>query len=154
MLPIPSNVTRLTRAIKSTSSDGISQIVYYQAGVGSQGGIFGRVVGGATGSGLAENVRVAYEFISNNYSWGDEIFLVGFSRGAFTARSIAGMIGIIGVLTKAGLPFFAEIFKDFENRYDDNYRPVFRDIPFPDKPNVRDPEYRRGLQKVGLALWK
>lgn len=80
-LPIPSNVTRISRAVKSKSSDGIPQVVYYQAGIGSTGTFFNRVVGGATAQGLSENIRGGYTFIANNYEAGDEIFLFGFSRG-------------------------------------------------------------------------
>jgi len=104
-------VTRLTRAIRSLSGDGIQQIVYYQAGVGSTGTLFNRFVGGSIGAGLADNVREAYAFVCNNYFEGDEIFLIGFSRGAFTARSVAGLICNIGVLTKKGLPAFPIIYK-------------------------------------------
>ena len=56
-LPIPSNVTRLSQAIKSISRDGIPQVVYYQAGIGSQGELLTRVIGGATAQGLSENIR-------------------------------------------------------------------------------------------------
>ena len=112
-IPPPSNVTRLGRAIHTESVEGIQQIVYYQAGVGSVGNITNKAIGGAVGAGLAEHVREAYSFIANNYSDSppDEIFLVGFSRGAFTARSVAGLIGHIGVLTKSGLPYFSVIYK-------------------------------------------
>ena len=48
---IPSNVTRIARAIKKQSSDGIAQIVYYHFGIGSQGGIVDRLYGGITGEG-------------------------------------------------------------------------------------------------------
>ena len=84
----------------------------------------------------------------HNYVAGDEIFLLGFSRGAFTARSIAGLIGSIGILTKAGLPEFYEIFKDYENSRNPNYRPAYPDVPFPNKPNIRDPAYRKELRRV------
>jgi uncharacterized protein (DUF2235 family) len=80
-LPIPSNVTRISRAIKNKSSDGISQVVFYQAGVGSTGTIVNRIIGGATAEGLSENIREGYAFLANNYSMGDEIFFFGFSRG-------------------------------------------------------------------------
>lgn len=90
----PSNVTRITRAIRSISSEGIQQIVYYQAGVGSFGTRSDRTIQGISGYGLAEHVREAYTFIANNYNNGDEIFLIGFSRGAFTARSV-GQQGIL-----------------------------------------------------------
>jgi uncharacterized protein (DUF2235 family) len=41
---------------------------------------------------FGKNVREVYSFIASNYAPGDEIILIGFSRGAFTARSVAGMV--------------------------------------------------------------
>ena len=114
----PSNVARIGFAIKDEDYNGRPQIVYYQNGVGSQGGIVMRVAGGLTGEGIKENIREAYSFIATNYMEGDEIYLLGFSRGAFTARSVGGMIGDFGLLTKAGLPFFGEIFEDYIHRED------------------------------------
>lgn len=81
----------------------------------------------------------------------DEIFLFGFSRGAFTARSIAGLIGGVGLLTKAGLPSLAEVFKDFENRENPNYQPATPDSPFPNKPSASDPRYEEELEKRDLT---
>lgn len=114
----PSNVARIGWAIKDEDNSGRPQIVYYQNGVGSQGGIVMRVAGGLTGEGIKENIREAYSFIATNYIEGDEIYLLGFSRGAYTARSVAGMIAGFGLLTKAGLPFFGEIFEDYIHRKD------------------------------------
>lgn len=81
----------------------------------------------------------------------DEIFLFGFSRGAFTARSIAGLIAGVGLLTKAGLPSLAEVFKDFENRENPNYRPANPDSPFSNKPSASNPRYEEELEKRGLS---
>ena len=53
-------------------------------------------------------------------------------------------------MTKDGLPYLAEVFKDFENRWNPNYRPANPDIPFPNKPSVNDPTYREELGRV----WK
>ncbi|KAK4893498.1 hypothetical protein LTR27_008180 [Elasticomyces elasticus] len=145
-LDIPSNVTRLSRAIKSMSSDGIPQVVYYHYGVGAGSGVVDKLMG-ATGSGLAEIVREGYQFVATNWVPGDELFIFGFSRGAFTARAIAGLIGEIGVLTRDGLPFFPEIFRDVENKHDDNYGPKHPDIPFPDKPSALDPRYVDELRR-------
>ena len=147
----PSNVARLTRALRSSASDGTPQIVYYQAGIGSTGTISNKVIGGAIGEGLAENVREAYSFIANNYNVGDEIFLIGFSRGAFTARSVGGLIANIGVLTKAGLASFPIIYKDFSHRYERDYRSPIRDVPFPNKPSARSLEYGRELEHRRLT---
>ncbi|KAB8356667.1 hypothetical protein FH972_024244 [Carpinus fangiana] len=147
----PSNVTRITRAIKSQSADGIQQIVYYQAGVGSTGTLTNKIIGGATGAGLADNVREAYSFLANNYNEGDEIFLVGFSRGAFTARSVGGLIGNIGLLTKAGLPYFPIIYKDWAHRNTRSYRSPQPDLPFRNKPSMRDPMYVKRLEEKRLT---
>lgn len=147
----PSNVTRMCRAIRSENQQGIPQVVYYQAGVGSSGTLSNRIIGGAIGDGLAENVREAYAFLANNYIPGDEIFLIGFSRGAFTARSIGGLIGNIGVLTKAGLASFAIIYRDWTRRRDRLYRSPQRDLPYPNKPRASDPEYAEGLERRGLT---
>jgi uncharacterized protein (DUF2235 family) len=81
--------------------------VYYEIGVnGFLGGVFGQ--------GLDENIRLAYEWLIENYNEGDEIFIFGFSRGAFTARSLAGLIAIDGIL-KAGSPVgVAELFERYK----------------------------------------
>lgn len=68
-----------------------------------------------TGLGLSENIREAYAFLADNYSPGDSIFLVGFSRGAFTARSLAGLISQVGLLKKQHMGRFYQIFRDWEN---------------------------------------
>lgn len=150
-LAVPSNVTRMSRAIKPMSKDGIPQIVYYHFGVGSRGNVINKVINGSTGGGLEENVREAYSFLSNNYTPGDEIYLIGFSRGAFTARSIAGLIDSIGILTKRGLGAFVAIFEDVQHRRDRNHRDRNPDIPFPNKPNAGDPAYRHELEARGLT---
>ena len=147
----PSNVTRISRAIKSISSDGIPQVVSYHEGIGSSGSLIDRIIGGASGEGLDEIVREGYQFVATNYTPGDEIFLFGFSRGGFTARAICGLINEVGVLTKDGLPYLTEIYRDVRNRRDVTYRPRYPDEPFPNKPSADDPEYRRQLQRRGLT---
>lgn len=146
----PSNVSRMGWAIKETSRDGIPQVVNYQAGVGTSGGRISRVVGGATGVGVKANIREAYTYIATNWSPGDEIFLMGFSRGAFTARSVGGLIGALGLLTRQGLPSFGEIFEDYQHRADDRYVSGIPDSPFPDKGPF-DERYIRELERLGLT---
>lgn len=147
----PSNVSRIGWAIKDTSRDGIPQVVNYQAGVGTMGGRLSRVAGGVTGLGLKENMREAYTYLAINWKPGDEIFLLGFSRGAFTARSIGGMIGALGLLTRAGLPSFNEIFEDWEHRFDDRYVSNYPDNPFPNKGPFDD-RYVQELARRGLTV--
>jgi uncharacterized protein (DUF2235 family) len=150
-IQVPTNVTRISRAIKAVSQDGIQQIVNYHAGVGTEGGRLSRIIGGTTGKGLSENVREAYSFLANNYSHGDEIFLIGFSRGAFTARSIGGLIGEIGLLTKKGLNALPEVYEDVQHRRDPNYVPSHPDVPFSRKPSASDPRYAEELERRGLT---
>lgn len=72
-------------------------LVFYERGVGT-GGFLDNVRGGAFGAGLSRNIRRAYSFLSRNYEPGDEIFIFGFSRGSYTARSLVGYIGAVGLL--------------------------------------------------------
>lgn len=126
--------------------------MYYSQGVGTHGGIVDRIYGGITGDGLAGNVREAYGFICSNYEPGDELFLFGFSRGAFTVRAIAGLIDEIGVLTKAGSQFLPEIYKDVQNRRNPDYKPVQPNKPFRNKPSAGDPRYKAELRRRGYTV--
>lgn len=75
-------------------SHGISQITQYDPGVGSRKTDF---VGKATGRGISKNIKDGYEFLTRFYEPGDRIFLFGFSRGAYTVRSLSGLIGYCGI---------------------------------------------------------
>ena len=126
------NVSRLAWAIKPVDERGnVPQIVFYQSGVGSEGDIVDKIKGGGLGLGLARNVRDAYTFICNNYCDGDEIFLFGFSRGAYTARSVGGLIGYAGLLGKRDLDRFMALWdgyrtgsKDKPNGFADRHKDV------------------------------
>lgn len=153
---IPSNVTRISRCIEQEGVDektgrSIPQIVYYQAGVGTEDNFYSKYIGGATGKGLSEHIREAYSFICNNYHNGDEIFLIGFSRGAFTARSISSLIRAVGLLTPAGLVYFYQIFQDWEYQLKDGWKSSYPTQPFPHRPKLNTPEYRRKLLELELT---
>nr|POE64849.1 uncharacterized protein CFP56_69541 [Quercus suber] len=155
----PTNVTRISRAIKPVDRQQRSQIVYYQAGIGTEGGILSRAIAGAIGQGLAQNVREAYSFIALNYVEGDEVYLIGFSRGAYTARSVAGLIGDFGLLTRDGLDHFLNIFNDWENSGRANYRSALMqdDASFSIKADVTDIKawtsaYKTELRRIGYAM--
>jgi uncharacterized protein (DUF2235 family) len=75
------------------------QVTFYDDGVGSDGTPFEKLAGGAMGDGLFQKIKDGYAKIARVYEPGDDIFLFGFSRGAFTARSLAGMIAICGLPT-------------------------------------------------------
>ena len=97
-----SNIEKIARAVAPTGHDG-PQIVYYRAGVGTGGGKIERIVGGAFGIGLDTAIVDAYRFLALNYEPGDKVYIFGFSRGAYTARSLVGMMGRIGLLTPDGV---------------------------------------------------
>ncbi|MBC9178319.1 DUF2235 domain-containing protein [Pseudoroseomonas ludipueritiae] len=96
------NVARLARAVRATSGDA-PQLTLYLRGVGSTGIALQKLLGGATGEGVDDNIRSGYMFLAQNYVPGDKIFLFGFSRGAFTARSLAGFMAACGLLMRQKL---------------------------------------------------
>ena len=80
------------------AADGTRQVPWYDPGVGTEGSLLDRLRGGAFGDGLGKNVQDAYAEIVSNYQPGDHLYLFGFSRGAYTARSTLGMVRKCGVL--------------------------------------------------------
>ena len=92
------NVAKLHKAVAAVAADGVKQVPWYDPGVGNEGSIIDRLRGAAFGDGLAKNVRDAYSAIAANYQPGDQLYLFGFSRGAYTARSTLGMVRKCGVL--------------------------------------------------------
>ena len=103
--PTITNVEKIARTVQSDpgSTSGVHQLVYYVSGVGAGSYAADKLLGGAFGFGLFHNVIACYRFLAQNYEPGDEIFILGFSRGAYTARSVAGMVGRVGLLTKLSL---------------------------------------------------
>jgi uncharacterized protein (DUF2235 family) len=94
---VETNVCRLYRSIvKGVSDDGVEQIKWYDQGVGTKW--YERIRGGAFGHGLSENIREGYKFLVDKHDDGDEVFVLGFSRGAYTARSLVGLIRNAGLL--------------------------------------------------------
>lgn len=112
-----SNVVHFVATLKK---DDPNQVVYYQSGIGTydgQGlsGGFTAAMDMAVGSSLGVHVRDAYEFLMQNYHEGDRICLFGFSRGAYTARCLAGMLNKVGLLpahNTAQVHFAYNFFKD------------------------------------------
>jgi len=94
----PTNVLLTASCITPETSDGIKQIVHYDNGVGTDRGEKGR--GSLFGLGLYKNIEQAYQFLIFNYNPGDEIYVFGFSRGAFTARSFVGFVKYVGVIER------------------------------------------------------
>ncbi|MGM9427941.1 T6SS phospholipase effector Tle1-like catalytic domain-containing protein [Hydrogenophaga sp. MI9] len=102
------NVVRLCQLLRSHGDD--RQLVFYDPGVGNPGELPGatlwdsvnrygeRLAGLAFGRGVYENMAECYQFLMAHYRAGDELYIFGFSRGAFTARSVAGLVNMFGIL--------------------------------------------------------
>lgn len=77
------------------------QVAKYMHGVGDSSNLVMKALGGALGVGVIARVVRGYTYISRQYRYGDSVHIVGFSRGAYTARALAGMIGAVGLLNPA-----------------------------------------------------
>lgn len=96
--PAPTNVVKIALSVAPADLTGREQRTFYHRGVGTNR--YDRIRGGMFGLGLSRDVRDAYRFLVQNFEPGDEVFLFGFSRGAYTARSIAGFVRNCGVLRR------------------------------------------------------
>ncbi len=135
------NVVRTARAIRPVDSQGVPQLVFYDWGVGSERGT--KLRGGALGAGLDKNIQDAYRFIVHNYSRGDQIYLFGFSRGAYSARSTAGLIRNAGILKKLHAQRIPQAYKLYRNRLK------------PDAWQAKDfrRRYSRDVQITFVGVW-
>ncbi len=91
------NVWLTYQLVKPMASDGTPQLAYYHPGVGT-GGFVDRVWGGLIGHGLDRHIKECYRFLVDTYHPGDYVYLFGFSRGAYTVRSLAGFIRNCGII--------------------------------------------------------
>ncbi len=95
------NIWRFRALVLPASADGCEQRAYYSTGLGTKFGE--RIRGGMFGQGIDTAITSAYEWLIDNYQAGDEIFIFGFSRGAYTARSLSGFVSKCGLL-QSGAP--------------------------------------------------
>jgi uncharacterized protein (DUF2235 family) len=101
------------------------------------------LTGGAFGSGLDNNIEDAYRFLVDNFDEGDEVFVFGFSRGAYTARSLVGLIRKCGLLEKINA-----------ERFDDAYA-LYRDKTHPEDvvPRRFRMTYSREILVRFIGVW-
>ncbi len=130
---VETNARRLHEAVVA----GDRQHKWYDAGVGSKW--YNRVRGGAFGLGLSENIRQGYKWLTENHEEGDEIFLFGFSRGAYTARSLVGLIRNAGLLKTEHKSKVPEAYELYRTRDEG-----------PDTPTAV--HFRRQYAKAGIAI--
>jgi uncharacterized protein (DUF2235 family) len=111
----PTNVLKVARAVRPTAADGTDQVVLYLVGIGGESDGIDKWTDGAFGSGMERNVRVLYRFLVLNYMAEDEIYLFGFSRGAFTARTLCGFMNVVGLLQKEDEYYTPDLYKLYES---------------------------------------
>jgi uncharacterized protein (DUF2235 family) len=96
----PNNVLKIAQGISQVGDDGVAQIIHYVEGIGSSSDFINKQGSGLFGWGLDQAIQNAYIFLCLNYEPGDAIYLFGFSRGAYTVRSLAGFIYNVGLLNR------------------------------------------------------
>ncbi len=139
----PTNVAKMIQAIPVTAEN----VVFYGEGVGT-GDFADRILGGAFGWGLDKNIQDAYRFLSSNYAAGDQIYLFGFSRGAYTVRSLVGLIRAVGMLPRCGIrqiPEAYQAYQDAKGQFSDQQESDRRSIKLREIDKLK--EFRQALLK-------
>ena len=139
------NVARIAPAICPRDNDGVPQIVLYLRGVGTTGLHAEKIFSGATGLGVDDNIRSAYMFLAQNYEEGDQIFLFGFSRGSFSARSLVGLISGSGLLRRSSLGLLGEAWAYYRTK-----KPHSPDQFAANRPGTR---HHQGVRIDFLGVW-
>ena len=136
------NVVRLKSAILAKDNSNNPQHVWYEKGVGSDW--YDSIMGGAFGTGLSLKIMEGYKELVENYEEGDQVFIFGFSRGAYSARSLVGFIRNAGLLKKANIGFLNNAYSLYRTR--DNG---------PDSENARffRSQYSREIDIQCLGVW-
>jgi hypothetical protein len=152
------NVWRLYLMLAERDAGGIQQRSFYDEGVGTKRR--DHLTGGMFGAGLGENVRLGYRWLMQHYDDGDEIYLFGFSRGAFTARGLAGLIARCGLLKPDAPMSFWDLFERYKKG--DAVRPIYEliqlrdagktDFNFEERVLLKHAWYKRNLITL-VGVW-
>jgi uncharacterized protein (DUF2235 family) len=164
----PETGTTNVARIYDLAQKNASQLVYYDPGVGTMGArgavtrigkALTRVAGLLVGYGIKDNIEEAYTWLSSNYQKGDRIYVFGFSRGAYTARALTGMLHTVGLLrpgTENLAPYAVKLYaqagpgaeagpnaKDAEKKFwtlRDEFERMFGNPDFPTMFNTQVPQ--------------
>jgi uncharacterized protein (DUF2235 family) len=157
---VRSNVQKIFEVIAKSDGD-IAQIKHYDTGVATVGTSIARAIDGAMGIGLENNIINAYKFIVWNYEPGDELYLFGFSRGAYTVRSLAGLIRRCGILKNQDLILIQEAYHIYRDRSQE--RRLERSINFTAKNSFPNPQIKflgvwdtvgaLGIPQTSFRMW-
>jgi len=112
----PSNVVKMARALEAYDSSELEQRRFYDRGVGTEGGLLIKLAGGMTGLGISQNIKDLYKFLINNYESVDFVYCFGFSRGAYTVRSLSGLLDKCGLLKKEFSDKIKEAYRLYKKR--------------------------------------
>ncbi|MEA2572477.1 MAG: hypothetical protein QOI24_4478 [Acidobacteriota bacterium] len=153
--PCVTNVVKI--AVRTAKEDGdVPQVIYYDQGVGT-GDVLDKVVGGVAGEGLFENINDAYRFLIANYQPGDELYVFGFSRGAYTARSMVGMVRKCGILRREHAGRYheaAELYRNADVSPNDDPAKKFRaEHSFSDRTEVKFLGMWDTVGSLGVPVW-
>ena len=153
--PYPTNVVKIAQAIEPIASDGTPQVVFYDEGIGTGGSTqtqkkMDRVSGGGLGKGIDKNIQDGYRFLCLNYSPGDEIYLFGFSRGAYTVRSLAGLMYNSGLLSRPNIRHVPAAYRLYRNRIKPNQSNISE---FRQKYGFKTTKYGDRVPITLLACW-
>ncbi|MHC5595002.1 MAG: DUF2235 domain-containing protein [Nostoc sp.] len=155
----PTNVVKFARSINYTARDQTPQLVFYLSGCGTENDhLIDRIGGGAFGWGIDKIIQDAYRLLCMNYDVDaeDEIYLVGFSRGAYIVRCLAGMIYKCGLLRRAKIreiPKAYELYRDSKISPNDPTAQKFRQDNSKKTENIDDQKdylkYRVPIKMLG-----
>jgi uncharacterized protein (DUF2235 family) len=112
---VETNVEKIYKAVNNQSPL-IRQVKYYGQGVGTSFSISDELLGGGMGVGIDRHIQDAYKFLMWTYEPGDELYFFGFSRGAYTVRSLAGLIRNCGIMKPQYLHLVSEAYHLYRDR--------------------------------------
>ena len=162
------NVLRLARLVQKNGG-ATRQVVFYDPGLGTEGAPgaltpvgrwITKLLGLAFGYGLAKNISDAYSFLMEHYEPGDRIYILGFSRGAYTARALTGLLQRVGLLERGCnhlIPYAIRYFKKrdghqlnfFKQRFSRTYHLSWRDVV----PNIAEiPELQKKADRPSRGV--
>lgn len=112
---VETNVEKIYKAVDTRDSS-MQQIKFYGPGVGTSFALTDQILGGSIGIGIDKNIQDAYKFLMWSYEPGDEVYLFGFSRGAYTIRSLGGLIRNCGIMKPAYMHLIRDAYHLYRDR--------------------------------------
>lgn len=137
------HVLQMARSVRPRAN-GVEQVVFYDWGVGTDRK---KLAGGISGAGIDKNIMDCYRFIVHNYNPGDELYFFGFSRGAYTVRSLAGFIRNCGLLKREHAQCIPDAYKLYRQRSKASGPNAAKAVEFRSKYAVADISY---IEFVGV----